>query len=348
MNVELSASVPAPRLALLGFGRLAQGYYRPALRSLRLPVAGIADPDPGAQAAARAAFPAAVVAASPEALLARVRPDAVLIATPPSLHLAVWELARARGIPALVEKPFLLPAQLAAFTSRPSDPPLMVNFNRRCWPPYRRLAGMLRDGHVGRVESLSLALEVDPRRWSAAGHRDDPREGGALHDLGCHLLDLVWLLLGDEPAWLSARGDPARGPLRIRLRLRGGARVTCRLGYGTRGRERVVVRGTRGTLWMLNPNAALHAGPPAARIAAGPADLVPLALRATLRGRSLLRHSIRAAIAHFAGAVAAGRTPEPGLADALRNVRWLAAAERSLARGGAREPLDDAVLLGAA
>jgi predicted dehydrogenase len=341
------ARVPAPgapRLAIAGFGRLARGYYVPALRELGgpAPVVAVADPLAASRAAAGAAYPRARLYASAAEMLEAEALDALLVASPPSTHLPLWARASSLGVAVFVEKPFLLAHELDAFAPpQAGAPPLMVDFNRRFWPTYRRLAEMVKGGHAGAVASAELRLEVDVLRWGgAANHRFAPGEGGALHDLGSHLLDLAWMLFGREPARVAARAESRRWEhdhVRIDLDLPGGPAVACELGYGTRNREQVTVRGSRGTLRLRNPNAAIHFRPAGARprpVVEGMRDGAALAVRGCFRGRSLLRYSIRSALEEFLSALATGRPPAPGVDDALRNAAWLHAAARSIASGG--------------
>jgi myo-inositol 2-dehydrogenase/D-chiro-inositol 1-dehydrogenase len=332
----------APRLAIAGFGRLARGYYAPALRELgRAGPVAVADPHPAARAAARAAYPGARAWVSAEEMLAAEAPDALLVASPPSTHLPLWTLAVGTGTAVFMEKPFLLAHELEGFASPDVDgAPLMVDFNRRFWPTYRRLAERVRAGRAGEVAWAELRLEVDVLRWGgAASHRFAPGEGGALHDLGSHLLDLAWMLFGREPARVTARAESRRWEndhVRITLDLPGGPAVECELGYGARNREQVTIHGTRGTLALRNPNAAIHFRPSGARarpVLERVEDGGALAVRGVFRGRSLLRQSIRSALGEFLSALAEGRRPAPGLHDALRNSAWLHAAARSIETG---------------
>ena len=332
----------APRLAIAGFGRLARGYYAPALRELGgVRPTALADPVAASRAAAGAAFPRARLYASAGEMLRAESLDALLVASPPSTHLPLWTLASGLGVAVFMEKPFLLAHQLDTFVPPDGDgPPLMVDFNRRFWPVYRQLAEMVKGERAGDVASAELRLEVDVLRWGGpASHRFEPGEGGALHDLGSHLLDLAWMLFGREPARVTAHAESRRwvdDHVRITLDLRGGPTVECTLGYGARNREAVTVRGGRGTLVLRNPNAAIHlrpAGAGARPLLEFAADGAALAPRAVFRGRSLLRASIRSALDEFLSALAAGRRPAPGLDDALRNAAWLRAASRSIETG---------------
>ena len=136
--------------------------------------------------------------------------DGVLVASPPSTHLDVWRAATARGIAAFVEKPLVLASELDALDGRDSDRRVMVDFNRRFWPPYLRLCALVRDGALGRPVHVEFSLSLDVLGWSQiTRHRLDDREGGVLHDLGCHAIDLSTQLTGEAPGSDRSRdGEP--------------------------------------------------------------------------------------------------------------------------------------------
>jgi len=91
------------RLALLGSGPHAQRLLRAARQVPGLAVKGVASPhlldrDPGP-------FAGLVLERDPEALLETLRPDAVIVAAATVAHLPLAQLALARGLPVLLEKP---------------------------------------------------------------------------------------------------------------------------------------------------------------------------------------------------------------------------------------------------
>src|SRR3954468_2113775 len=143
------------RLGLAGFGRLARQYYCPALRGLEgVGQVLVADPLEASRDAARREVPAARVFSDAAPLVgpgARVfsdaadrlaqKPDALIVATPPSTHLALWSAAVRAGVPVLMEKPFVLLGELAKATGTAREQSLlMIDFNRRFWRPYQRVA----------------------------------------------------------------------------------------------------------------------------------------------------------------------------------------------------------------
>ena len=68
------------------------------------------------------------------------------------------------GVPVLMEKPFVLMGQLAEATGTPREQSLlMIDFNRRFWRPYQRIAEMVRNGALGRSTARSSRC-----RWTCA------------------------------------------------------------------------------------------------------------------------------------------------------------------------------------
>ena len=69
---------------------------------------------------------------------------------------------------------------------------MVINFNRRFWPPYQRLLGFVSAGAIGAPRTACLQLVIDDLRWnSVTNHRKMAGEGGALQDLGGHVVDLA-------------------------------------------------------------------------------------------------------------------------------------------------------------
>ena len=205
----------------------------------------VADPLPASRDAAGARVPGAVIHADPHALVAETALDGVLVASPPSTHLELWQAATARGIAAFVEKPLMLASELDALDGRESDRRVMVDFNRRFWPPYLRLGALVRDGALGRPVEVEFSLLLDVLGWSqVTRHRLDDREGGLLHDLGCHAIDLATELVGEAPAAVAAEVSSRRSPgdhVRLRLQFASGGSAVCELAT-TRTREQLAVR----------------------------------------------------------------------------------------------------------
>jgi predicted dehydrogenase len=170
-------------------------------------------------------------------------------------------------------------------------------------------------------------------------HRFSAEEGGILHDLGGHAIDLAADLLGEEPESVMAVLSSDRWPndhLRIDLSFADGSAVRCDLAYDASTFERLSVRGPRGRLSLRDPNMAIHLernGARGPRIAARCRDVAVFGYRALRRGQAMARFSIMTALTSFVQALASGEPFSPGLEDAVRNVRWLEAAARSASEG---------------
>jgi predicted dehydrogenase len=332
------------RLGIFGFGRLAQNYYVPALRRIRRPLAiCVADPLDSSRAAAVKAFGSIPTYADYLETLHRESLGAVLVATPPSTHLAIWRETGAGGLPVFMEKPFLLTDELDQVD--PTDPAwrnLMINFNRRFWPTYRRLAEWVADGTAGAVSHARFTLHVDAGRWSSvSNHRAQSREGGALYDLGSQMLDLVFVTFGRQPDEILARRSGSGGldeRVEVTLHFAGGLVVDCDLAYGRRTIESVSITGERGSLQLRNPNFMpwVERRPSVpGRLARSVADFATLGYRGLLRSRSMLRYSVHAALESFMCTLGSKQPFRPGFEDTLRVARWTRAAEHSIAAGRA-------------
>jgi predicted dehydrogenase len=334
-------------VGLVGFGRLAERYYAPALRRSRaLRVVAIAEPLAERRRRAAAEWPAARGVASLADLVRSDGVEALLVASPPASHLAAWRAACAAGLPAFVEKPLVLTHQLAEIGDLGRDPRVMVDFNRRFWPAYQEIRRRVAADELGRELVLDFRLELDVDRWSAVtAHRGDAAQGGLVHDLGSHALDLAAWLLGGAPVELAASrldARPASERWRLDLAFGDGSRAVLALAYGRRTRERLRLRGSGGRLRLDEPNLR----PRVSNSSLRPSLLAPvldaglLVARFVRRSTSFGRASIAAALAAFAAAARAGDAFAPGGEEGLRNVRWVAAVERSAAAGGRPLRLD--------
>lgn len=341
-------SGPTLQLGLVGFGRLARKYYVPALRALNgVSLAAVVDPLDASREAACAAFPGVVTLADPDALLRR-RLDGLIVASPPSTHLALWNLAAHAGLPVLLEKPFVLRGELAQAAAGDRERRLlMLDLNRRFWPPYRRIRDSVGAGLLGELDSVEILLHVDVRPWcSVTSHRLRAGEGGVLYDLGSQAIDLACWLTGMEPRKVSASSESRQWEndhVVIELGFEGGLRARCELAYSERAFKRVAVEGRRGAMRLLDPNMAIHLGGPggskSARSPVGCArDLAMLCYRGLRRSHSMVRYTVTAALAAFTDSIRRGLPLSPGYEDAAANTTWLEAAALALELGGPVAP----------
>jgi predicted dehydrogenase len=323
------------RLGLIGFGKLARDYYVPILRRHpEVRVVAVADPLRGSREAAARAFPDARIVSDAEAVVESSL-DGLLVASPPSSHLALWNRAAERALPTFVEKPFVLAGELAR--ARPDPGGLLtVNLNRRFWPPYQRLAASLGAGRIGALRRARFQLHVPLVPWCAVtSHRRDPREGGVLADLGSQMADLASFVLEDLSGALE--GSCGQDEAVLEVLRPDGASIIIDVAYGARASESIVLEGSEGVLQIRNPNLAIHQRKTG--FSTGPLgllrDAVALAPRALRRSRAMTRFTIAASL----GAFLRSEAPRErvGYSEACAHVAFLerAAPLASRAQAGA-------------
>jgi predicted dehydrogenase len=329
------------RIGVAGFGRLARDYYLPAFRTLPgARLVAVADPLFPSRADAARRMPSVAVFPDHAEMLERVELNALLVSSPPSTHLPIWNAAAARDLPVFMEKPFVLCGELPQIERGRATAKLMLDFNRRFWPTYRRIGELIQRGDLGKPVQLDFLLHTDVLSWSTVTrHRFSSDEGGILHDLGGHAIDLAAILLGQEPESVTARISDARrsgDQLLLELAFADGSMARCDLAWGDRTRERLAVAGPRGRLSLADPNMAIRLarnGTHGLRISDDLRDLAIFGYRVLRRDRTMSRFSIRSALAAFVRSISDGEPFSPGFEDAVRNVRWLEAAARSAAEG---------------
>ena len=188
----------------------------------------------------------------PHELIASRDVDAVYVATPPSSHLE-FALAAARAAkPAYVEKPMALDRRecermIEAF--RAAGVPLFVAYYRRALPRFQKIAALVRDGAIGEVRVVRIALSrtrgrLDPSRlpWRV---RPELAGGGHFVDLACHTLDFLDYALGPIADVAGLAGNqsalyPAEDVVCAALRFESGAFAAGAWSFDAASREDLV------------------------------------------------------------------------------------------------------------
>lgn len=134
--------------------------------------------------------------------------DAVIIATPHTLHFEHLQAAMDHGLAIFCEKPLTTDRDHAVSIARRAQStrqPLMVGYSLHCDPVY--VAGRRRWVDAG-ITPRSITASV-AQGWIGGEDtwRQDPSlsGGGMLYDTGSHLLDAVLWMTGLEPVSVSAQ-----------------------------------------------------------------------------------------------------------------------------------------------
>ena len=129
------------------------------------------------------------------------RVQAVLLATPHSLHVEQIVAVAEAGKPVWCEKPLALtraPAERAVAACRKAGVVFGLGNNKRCFPSMRELKRLVAECTLGDLFHIEGHFTNEHSTRVAGGWRDDPREspGGGMTGAGLHVLDAFVNLAG--------------------------------------------------------------------------------------------------------------------------------------------------------
>jgi predicted dehydrogenase len=140
-------------------------------------------------------------------LLARADIDAVDICVPNHLHAEIVLAAAAAGKHIYCEKPLAMDvAEARAMVAAVEAAGVItqMTFNFRFFPAVLRAQQLMQEGFLGRIFSFRgryyRASYIDPNKPLTWRQRKAIAGGGALFDIGSHILDLLYSLLGPYAA----------------------------------------------------------------------------------------------------------------------------------------------------
>ena len=214
MSTKRRRSNPLLAIGIIGFGRIGAEHAAWINASRHLRVAGVFDPTPARRSLATARGLA--TADSLDALLADAGIEAVLVATPTSMHFDHARAALEAGKHVMIEKPATLDApttQVLIDLARAKRRTLSVFHCRRWDADYLAVAAAIRSGALGRVFNVESRLG----QWASCvgpaapefrpGWRNEAAfGGGGLYDWGSHFIDQLWqLMLPAKPVRVFAQ-----------------------------------------------------------------------------------------------------------------------------------------------
>lgn len=138
------------------------------------------------------------------ALLARPDVDVVDVTVPNAAHEEVVLAAAQAGKHIYCEKPLAMNVEEGrrmVAAAQAAGVKTQMTFNFRFFPAITRARQLVEEGFLGRVFSFRgryyRSSYIDPTKPISWRQRRAIAGGGALYDLGSHILDLVYYLLGD-------------------------------------------------------------------------------------------------------------------------------------------------------
>jgi len=152
--------------------------------------------------------------ATPDELLDREKPDAVVIATPNSLHAPQGIDCARRGVHFIVEKPVTESLESAAAllrAVRASGVKTLTGHHRRYLPAVRRARQILSEGRIGRLVGVSVIWATrKPDAYFDVAWRKEPGGGPILINL-IHEIDLLRHLGGEIASIAGQVSNGVRG-----------------------------------------------------------------------------------------------------------------------------------------
>ena len=318
----------------LGFGVIGAGRIGALhARNLAGSIDGahlIAVMDANPDAAQRATYGSAIALQSVDELLTYPGVDAVLIASPTTLHAEQITAAARAGKAIFCEKPVALELQTtqdALNAVKTAGVPFQIGFNRRFDAGFREVARAIHAGELGRPEmfrSQSSDPAPPPESYVATS-------GGIFIDSVIHDLDVARFMLGDV-ARVTALGRVLVAPyMEV---------------YGDVDTSILTLEFTSGAIGVIqNSRRTVHGYDLRVEVHGERGKLVTEAERATpvwkygeagIQGDYVyyflerFRDAYRAEVQAFVDAVKAGEKPTPGAEDAVEALRLALAATQSL------------------
>ena len=263
-----------PSIACLGVGAVGRHRMRCVVEHDAAEVIAVSDVSPDALAAALRIVPSALAVGLEELLELDV--DGVMIATPSAVHAeqAVALLKRRRSV--FCQKPLARDAEetrLVIDAAQRADRRLAVDFSYRHVRGVRQMREMIASGELGRVFAIDLTFHNahgPDKSWCYDAAQSG---GGALVDLGIHLIDLALWLTGARTVHVVdgccyAAGRPVRGGTTAedyasaRLELDTGAVVELKCSWNQHaGCDAMIAadfRGTKGAVSLRNISGSLY------------------------------------------------------------------------------------------
>ena len=206
------------RVAVAGLvhGHVA-GFLGPALKRDDIKIVGISEADQGlaARYASEFKLDKSLLHRDVEEMLAKVKPQALLVFTDTRDHRKMVEAAVRHRVAVMMEKPLALSVEDALAIQRAAESakiPVLVNYETTWYPNTTAMHELVREGALGDIRKVVVhdghrgPKEIGVPPEFLAWLTDPARNGaGALFDFGCYGANLMtWLMNGEAPTSVTA------------------------------------------------------------------------------------------------------------------------------------------------
>lgn len=256
----------AIRVVVVGMGSRGQDWFREIQTAPGYELVGCVETDPAVlnQAAGKLSIPLAQRFTALAAALDQNSCDAVIVATSAESHVQPCELALARGLAVLVEKPFTLSLREAVelvSLAKQKGSPLIVAQNYRYMRSFRTARRLIDDGALGPVGMVVCQYYRVPHAMAASLARVN---NSVLWGIGVHHLDALRYILKKRVTGVLAESFtlpwgqlPRGGSMQMMLSLEDETRALYSATYESSGHE-FFERGQEFYLRVVGERATLH------------------------------------------------------------------------------------------
>jgi predicted dehydrogenase len=350
------------RYGVVGTGMMGVEHIHSANAIPGCTVVALADPDPGSLAAGRAAAGSRTECfTDARSMLSALELDVVVVATPNYTHHAVLEQIWGAPCNILLEKPLCttLPDSLSLASAAAKHPGLVwMGLDYRFIPAIQALLSELGRGTAGNVRMVAIREHRFPfLRKVGDWNRFNRYTGGTLVEKCCHFFDLMNLMTGRRPLWVTASGGHDLNHLDesyegeapdmldnafVIVEYEGGVRASldlCMFAEASRFEQEVCVVGDAGKLEARIPGFMESARRRKAELVVGsrgpdwPVETRAVPDDPSVRYRG--NHHGSTYLEHLAlrDAIVAGVPAAVTVADGIRSVALGVAAQRSIEEG---------------
>jgi predicted dehydrogenase len=225
--------MPMVRIAVAGAGQIGLRHIEEIDKSASARLSAIADPSPNARSVAAGAV--VPLYASLDELIARDRPDGIIIATPNHLHVEQGLQCVAAGIPVLVEKPIghtLAEGKRLVDAAEHANAKLLVGHHRTHSPILLNAVEIIKSGVLGPVVAVmgsAVFYKPDADGYYEGSFAWRKKRGGGpilinmIHEVGNLRAMLGEIVAVQAIASNAARGFEVEDTVAINLRFASGA-----------------------------------------------------------------------------------------------------------------------------
>ena len=195
------------KVAVAGAGYFARFHHDGWARLADAELVGVADLDLAKAEAAAAAHPGVRPFADVARMLDETGAELLDIATPPASHLALVELAAARRLPAICQKPLAATYAEALKVTEAAEAAgtlLVAHENFRFQPWWREAKRLIAEGRLGRLHGVAFRLRPGdgqgPRAYLDRQPYFQTMPRFLVHETAIHFIDVFRFLMGEVQA----------------------------------------------------------------------------------------------------------------------------------------------------